>query len=88
MKNRGNGSGKNSRAAAGMRDVLQALAAYTERHYRRVEELTDESFLVEWVLGEMDGGVALGGLDADGDADVNGDGEGLEYDKDTVMLGV
>jgi U3 small nucleolar RNA-associated protein 13 len=72
--------GRNSRVAAGMRDVLQALAAYTERHYRRVEELADESYLVEWVLGEMDGGVALGGLEL-------GDGVNGESEKDTVMLG-
>ncbi|RMJ28064.1 hypothetical protein PHISP_01092 [Aspergillus sp. HF37] len=76
--------GRNSRVAAGMRDVLQALAAYTERHYRRVEELADESYLVEWVLGEMDGGVALGGLGL-GDG-VHGEING-ESEKDTVMLG-
>lgn len=40
---------------AELKDVLHALAAYTERHYKRVEELVDESYLVEWVLGEMEG---------------------------------
>ncbi|KAJ5105485.1 hypothetical protein NUU61_002832 [Penicillium alfredii] len=70
--------GKNGRAAAGMKDILQALTMYTERHYRRVEELVDDSYLVEWVLGEMDGGVALGGLGA-----VNGD---AEHEKDVIML--
>ena len=53
--------GKNSRIAAGMKDILHALTAYTERHYRRVEELADESYLVEWVLGEMDGGIGIVG---------------------------
>ncbi|PYH77233.1 WD40 repeat-like protein [Aspergillus uvarum CBS 121591] len=53
-----------SRASAGLKEILQALAAYTDRHYRRIEELTDESYLVEWVLAEMDGGVGLGGLGA------------------------
>ena len=48
--------GKSGKSAA-MKDILEALAAYTERHYRRIEELVDESYLVEWVLGEMDGGV-------------------------------
>lgn len=76
--------GRNSRAAAGMKDVLQALAAYTERHYKRIEELSDESYLVEWVLGEMDGGVALGGLGiADG---ING--ADAEHEKDVAMAGV
>ncbi|GBF59685.1 U3 small nucleolar RNA-associated protein [Trichophyton mentagrophytes] len=48
--------GKSGKSAA-MKDILEALAVYTERHYRRIEELVDESYLVEWVLGEMDGGV-------------------------------
>ncbi|KAK2801273.1 hypothetical protein FQN49_008911, partial [Arthroderma sp. PD_2] len=61
--------GKPEKSAA-MKDILDALAAYTERHYRRVEELVDESYLVEWVLGEMDGGVgsaapALNGMDSE-----------------------
>lgn len=66
--------------AAGMEDILQALAAYTERHYRRVEELADDSYLVEWVLGEMDGGVGLGGLGEPGSG-INGE------EKDVLMLG-
>jgi U3 small nucleolar RNA-associated protein 13 len=42
--------------------VIRALKAYTERHLRRMEELVDESFLVEFVLGEMEvtGGVEVG----------------------------
>jgi U3 small nucleolar RNA-associated protein 13 len=38
-----------------VKDVLDALKAYTERHYRRMEELIDESYLVEFTLREMDG---------------------------------
>ena len=38
----------------GWKDVLEALRVYTERHYRRVEELVDESYLVEYTLGEME----------------------------------
>lgn len=37
-----------------IKDVLTALKAYTDRHYRRMEELIDESFLVEYTLKEMD----------------------------------
>ncbi|KAJ5711511.1 hypothetical protein N7488_005667 [Penicillium malachiteum] len=74
--------GKDGRAAAGLKDILAAMAAYTERHYKRVEELTDDSYLVEWVLGEMDGGVGLGGLmSLDGN---NGDVE--KHEKDVIML--
>ncbi|KAI9042498.1 U3 snoRNA-associated protein UTP13 [Aspergillus affinis] len=71
----------NGRTAAAMKDILQALAAYTERHYRRVEELTDESYLVEWVLGEMDGGIGLGALGVPESDDVP------EHEKDVLMHG-
>lgn len=72
--------------ATEMADILQALASYTERHYRRVEELVDDSYLVEWVLGEMDGGVGLGGLDAPGTSD-NLNAEVPDHEKDVLMLG-
>lgn len=38
----------------GWKEVLEALRVYTERHYRRVEELVDESYLVEYTLGEIE----------------------------------
>ncbi len=38
----------------GGKEVVEGLRAYTERHYRRVEELWGESWLVEFLLGEMD----------------------------------
>lgn len=79
--------GKDGRAAAGLKDILQALAAYTERHYRRVDELTDESFLLEWVLGEMDGGVGLGGLGLMSLDENGANGEVAEHEKDVIMLG-
>ncbi|KAK2752313.1 U3 small nucleolar RNA-associated protein 13 [Onygenales sp. PD_40] len=59
-----------------LKEVFDTLAAYTERHYKRVEELVDESYLVEWVLGEMDGGL-LG----------EGNGVGVEGGSDVVMVG-
>lgn len=42
----------------GGRDVVEALRVYTERHYRRVEELWGESWVVEFLVGEM-GGLAV-----------------------------
>ncbi len=45
------------RGAAGQRslkEVLNALRVYTERHYKRLEDLVDESYLVEYTLKEMD----------------------------------
>ncbi|EAW10219.1 U3 snoRNA-associated protein UTP13 [Aspergillus clavatus NRRL 1] len=80
--------GGDARTAAGMKDILQALAAYTERHYRRVEELTDESYLVEWVLSEMDGGISLFGSIGSHETDGGLDEEVLKHEKDFVMLGV
>lgn len=38
----------------GIKEVLDALRVYTERHYRRWEDLMDESWLVEYTLREMD----------------------------------
>lgn len=38
----------------GGREVVEALRVYTERHYRRVEELCGDSWIVEYLLNEMD----------------------------------
>lgn len=67
-----------------LKDVLHALAAYTERHYKRVEELVDESYLVEWVLGEMEG-MELDMDMEEGDQIENGDV--FTGGKDVVMVG-
>ncbi|KAL4808997.1 WD40-repeat-containing domain protein [Aspergillus unguis] len=75
------------RAAAAMKDILAALSSYTERHYRRVEELEDESYLVEWVLGEMDGGIGLSALGSPSQGTNGFAGDGAEHEKDVVMLG-
>lgn len=49
----------------GAAQVWDALKSYTERHYRRVEELVEESYLVEYTLREME--------DVFGDDGVTGD---------------
>ncbi|KAL8707925.1 MAG: hypothetical protein Q9220_007145 [cf. Caloplaca sp. 1 TL-2023] len=38
----------------GWKEVVDGLKAYTERHYRRMAELVDESYLVEFTLREME----------------------------------
>jgi U3 small nucleolar RNA-associated protein 13 len=38
----------------GIKGVLDALKVYTDKNYRRLEELIDESYLIEYTLGEMD----------------------------------
>ena len=45
---------KGARGQKSLKDVLHALRVYTERHYKRLEELVDESYLVEYTLQEMD----------------------------------
>jgi U3 small nucleolar RNA-associated protein 13 len=52
------GNGGKSSTSEGIKEVLDALTAYTERHYKRIEDLIDESYLVEWILSEMDGGLS------------------------------
>ncbi|OLN82072.1 putative U3 small nucleolar RNA-associated protein 13 [Colletotrichum chlorophyti] len=45
---------KGARGQRSLKEVLNALKVYTERHYRRTDELVDESYLVEYTLREMD----------------------------------
>ncbi len=60
-------------SAAAMRDLLRALQVYTERHLRRMEELVDQSFLLEYTLGSME--EVLGGAGGGGGGE-GGEGEG------------
>lgn len=49
-------------AKGSLKDVVDAIRAYSERHYKRVEELVDESYLLDFTLREMDevaGGVVV-----------------------------
>ena len=41
-------------AKGSLKDVLDAMRLYSERHYKRIEELVDESYLLDFTLGEMD----------------------------------
>ncbi|KAI4171303.1 MAG: hypothetical protein LQ343_004380 [Gyalolechia ehrenbergii] len=38
----------------GWKEVVDGLRAYTERHFKRMAELVDESYLVEYTLREME----------------------------------
>ena len=51
----------------GVRELLEALIPYTERHLARMERLVQESYVVDYVLGEMDDGLDGGeeGMDVD-----------------------
>lgn len=41
-----------------LKEVFDGLRVYSERHYKRSEELLDESYLIEYTLQEMDGFLA------------------------------
>ena len=67
----------------GGKEVVEALKAYTERHFQRVEDLWGESWVVEFLLGEM------GGLMADptaSDGGKGGNGDRIGVGEDVVML--
>ena len=53
---------KGQKGQQSLKDVLHALRVYTERHYKRLDELVDESYLVEYTLQEMD---SLAPMDTD-----------------------
>ncbi|KAF1920080.1 WD40-repeat-containing domain protein [Ampelomyces quisqualis] len=41
-------------AKGSLKDVFDAIRVYSERHYKRIEELVDESYLLDFTLREMD----------------------------------
>jgi U3 small nucleolar RNA-associated protein 13 len=60
-----------------LKEVLGALKVYTDRHYKRMEELIDESYLVEYTLREMDGIGFVNGHD---------EAARLDAEQDTIMV--
>ncbi|KAF2720639.1 WD40 repeat-like protein [Polychaeton citri CBS 116435] len=61
----------------GIRDVLDGLKAYTQKHYERLERASGERFVLVWALEQMD---AVGGGDGQSGL-VNGN-----KDADVVMV--
>ena len=78
--NSGNGSSVRAGQTPGIQDILHALEVYTERHFRRMEALLDESWILEYTLREMDevGGGGIGmdidreGKNVNGSQDIDG----------------
>lgn len=54
---------KGARGTKTLKEVLDALKVYSDRHYKRMEELVDDSYLVEYTLQEMDGLFVDSGVD-------------------------
>jgi U3 small nucleolar RNA-associated protein 13 len=57
--------GRDGAGSTALKDLVDALIPYTERHLSRMERLVQESYVVDYVLGEMDDGMFDGseGLD-------------------------
>lgn len=60
-----------SAGGTGLRDLIDALIPYTERHMSRMDKLLQESYMVDYVLSEMDGGILGNDLIDDLDMDVD-----------------
>ncbi|RPD82176.1 WD40 repeat-like protein [Lentinus tigrinus ALCF2SS1-7] len=58
------------RGATALKEIVDALIPYTERHLTRMEKLLQDSYVVEHLLSEMDDGMfgELGDDDEDADA--------------------
>ncbi|KAJ3789252.1 U3 small nucleolar RNA-associated protein [Lentinula aff. detonsa] len=57
----------NLRGGNALKELIDSLVPYTERHLARMDKLLQESYTVDYILGEMDDGL----LDEDGDLDMN-----------------
>ncbi|KIR56075.1 U3 small nucleolar RNA-associated protein 13 [Cryptococcus gattii Ru294] len=44
-------------APISIKDLLEGLIPYSERHFNRVDKLVQESYMLDYVLGEMEGGL-------------------------------
>ena len=48
---------KRKAGAPGLREVLEGLIPYSKRHFARLDRLVQESYVLDYVVGEMDGGL-------------------------------
>ena len=51
---------KSAAKEMGVRELLDGLIPYSERHFARMDRLVQESYMLDYLIGEMDGGI--GGL--------------------------
>jgi U3 small nucleolar RNA-associated protein 13 len=58
---------KAAKAGDGLRDVVEALIPYTERQLARTERMVQDSYVLDFLIGEMDRGVVLDEDDMDVD---------------------
>jgi U3 small nucleolar RNA-associated protein 13 len=44
----------------GLKDLLEGLMPYTDRHAARLDKLMVDSYMLDYIVGEMDGGIVGG----------------------------
>jgi len=54
-----------------LKEIVDALIPYSERHHSRMERLVQESYVVDYILGEMDDGMFDNDLEEDDAMDVD-----------------
>lgn len=55
----------NKMGGTALTELVDGLIPYTQRHLSRMERLVQESYIVDYILGEMDDGMFDGELDDD-----------------------
>lgn len=60
-------SSVNLNGGTALKEMVDSLIPYTERHLTRMDKLLQESYTVDYILGEMDDGM----FDEDGDLDMS-----------------
>jgi U3 small nucleolar RNA-associated protein 13 len=48
-----------------LKEVVEAMVPYSERHLTRMSKLLQESYVLDYILGEMDDGLFDGDVDSD-----------------------
>ncbi|KAH9858322.1 WD40 repeat-like protein [Lenzites betulinus] len=76
--------GKEGRGTTALKELLDALIPYTERHLTRMEKLLQDSYVVEHLLSEMDDGL-FGELGDDADEEAADVGGGMAMDIDRAI---
>lgn len=77
---------KDAGGSTALRELVDGLIPYTERHLARMEKLVQETYVVDYLLGEMDDGMFGLGEDDEMDVEIGG-GESIATKVDN-MIGV
>lgn len=78
------GGEKPQGGATALHELIEGLIPYTERHLARMEKLVQDSYVVDYLLGEMDDGMFGLGDDDEMEVDVE-DGKGVQLQTDLIV---